>query len=369
MLRVIAIDDEMIALERFQRISGQDENIKVLGCFTKSQDAMDFLSKNEIDVVFLDIEMPRVNGLELSEQIFEIKPEIDVVFVTAYDKYALQAIQAHAMGYLLKPLEVEDIKLQTEKLIKKRLARKTAAQGKQLSVTCMGQFKIFSEGEGGEPIKWRTAKAEELFAYLVHSQGKEISKDRLIDTLWPEMDAAKVSNNLHVTCHYIRDVLHENGYSDIFIRTRGSYQVKKEKIKCDFLDLLDLMKEAKSENDDLKKLETIAEIYQGPYLDDKTYDWAGEMRTWMESEYEQSMYKLVNFYNKERNIEKAIDLLKRITLNIPYADAAYKLLVEMYMESGDYISARHYYQKYEKILTDELGILPPKELAVLMNKQ
>ena len=89
MLKAIAIDDEIIALERFQRIVGQDENITLLASFTKSQDAMSYLQDFEVDVVFLDIEMPRVNGLEFSEQIFEIRPDIDVVFVTAYDKYAL----------------------------------------------------------------------------------------------------------------------------------------------------------------------------------------------------------------------------------------------------------------------------------------
>lgn len=368
MLKAIAIDDEIIALERFQRIARQDENISLLGCFSKTKDAIEFLRNNEIDVVFLDIEMPHVNGLELSEQIFEMKPEIDVVFVTAYDKYALQAIQAYATGYLLKPMELDDIQKQTEKLIKKRQAKRSVNLNKQLSIHCLGQFNVFIEESNQEQIRWRTSKAEELFAFLIHHQGKEVSKDRLIDVLWPEMDVSKVNNNLHVTCHYIREVMNENGFGEIFVRNRGSYQVKKtDKIRCDFLRLLKIVEEIKTDGQDFAKLEEISRLYNGAYMDDKCYEWASEMRAWLENEYEKLMYRFVDYYHENGNIDQAIDILKKVILHIQFADEAYKRLVELHIELKDYVSAKHYYQRYEKILRDEIGISPSEELRRLLN--
>ena len=364
MLKAVAIDDEVIALERFKRIAEQDSNISLLGCFTKSLEAMKFIRENDIDVVFLDIEMPKVNGLELSEQIFEIKPEIDVVFVTAYDKYALQAIQANAMGYLLKPMEFEDIKQQTDKLIRKRLARKKDKVNGKLKVQFMGEFRCFW-GET-EQIRWRTAKAEELFAFLIHCQGKPVSKDKIIGALWPNMDTVKTDNNLYVTCHYIRDVLKENGFSDVFIRTRGCYQIRMDKLQCDLMDVLKIIDEASITVTSIDILEELSKLYKGVYLDDKSYDWANNMRVWLEGEYEKLQYRLVNIYIERGKIDSAIDVLKNLILNIQLSDEAYKLLIELFIENKDYISAKHYYIKYEKILQDEIGVLPPEEIIQLM---
>jgi two-component system LytT family response regulator len=359
MLRIVAVDDEIKALDRFGRLIKEEENITLIGSFTKPQEALEFIKNQEVDVVFLDIEMPQINGLELSEAIFELKPEIDVVFITAYDKYALEAFQVHAIGYLLKPIDLEDIKKQVANIMKRRLARPKEKKSEKLFVECLGQFSCFLEGNKNEKVKWRTSKAEELFAFLIHYQGKPVSKDKIIDTLWTEMSIEKASKNLHATCYYIRDVLSEKGLEDLFLRSKGSYQIKIEKLQCDLFSFIEAIEDISKGKFTLQRLEEASGLYKGDYFDDKHYGWSANTRFWLEDRHEKLQLKLAEGYIKSNEIGKAKEILNNIIIHNSLADDGYKMSIELCLAQGDKASAVMYYKKYEKILQEELGIIPP----------
>lgn len=365
MLKAIVVDDEKKALVRFERMIKSDERIDLIGSFTKPLEAMDFLKVNTVDIVFLDIEMPSVNGLELAENIFEEKPEVDVVFVTAYDRYALQAFQAHAIGYLLKPIDADDFQKQTDIIFKKRQARTDIKNNHALNVKCMGGFICYNDGEETVPLKFRTAKAEELIALLIHHQGSPVSKERIMDLLWPEMDTEKASKNLHATCYYIRDVLLAKGHGDLFIRSRGQYQIKADRLKCDLYQLLHLID--KMDSNSLEALEQVDLLYKGAYLEDKSYEWAMNMRTWLETRYEESLLKLAKQYALIKKNDKAETILKKLIYQNPISEAAYKLLIETYIQKEDHTNAILFYKKYESALQKELGIEPSEEINKLFD--
>ncbi len=368
MLRAVAVDDEKKALERFERVIRQEENMTLIGGFTKAEEALDFIESREVDIVFLDIEMPQINGLELSERIFETKPEIDIVFVTAYDKYALQAFQAHAVGYLLKPIELEDIQNQVASMMKKKQARAQAKKSEKMSIECFGHFLCFPQGSENGSIHWRTAKAEELFAFLIHYQGKPVSKEKIIDTLWPEMDIDKASKNLHATCYYIRDTLNTKGYNDMFVRSRGSYQVKTDRLQCDMLEFIEILESSPADESQIQTLEKASLLYKGNYFDDKPYEWAMSKRIWFENEYEKLHLKLAEYYIKDEETGKAADTLNKLIYHNPLADEAYKSLIELSLIREDTTSAVMYYKRYEKILQDELDMSPSGHIRKLVEK-
>ena len=89
MYKVIAVDDEQNALNRFERLIAQDNRLELLRTFTKPADAIDFIKSNQVDIAFLDIEMPEMTGLELAECLMDVNPYLEIVFVTAYNQYAL----------------------------------------------------------------------------------------------------------------------------------------------------------------------------------------------------------------------------------------------------------------------------------------
>lgn len=105
MIKVIAIDDEPLALQLVTGYIGKTPGLKLLGGFDNPLDAIDFLSRETVDLIFLDIRMPDLTGLEFTRSLLQ-GPRI--IFTTAYEKYALDGFRLDAVDYLLKPFSYEE---------------------------------------------------------------------------------------------------------------------------------------------------------------------------------------------------------------------------------------------------------------------
>ncbi len=103
MLRAIAIDDEPIALEVIKNLSSKISFIELLAFFTDAFKAIDFLQKEKIDLIFLDIKMPDISGIDFLKSI--PNPPM-VIFTTAYSEHAVQSFELDAIDYLLKPFSL-----------------------------------------------------------------------------------------------------------------------------------------------------------------------------------------------------------------------------------------------------------------------
>jgi two-component system LytT family response regulator len=104
-IRTLVVDDEPIARARVVSLLKQEEDIEVVGEYANGKQALSAIESTSPDLLFLDIQMPEVNGLDLARTIQSNGPA--VVFVTAYDEYALRAFEVHAMDFLLKPFSAE----------------------------------------------------------------------------------------------------------------------------------------------------------------------------------------------------------------------------------------------------------------------
>lgn len=117
MLRALLIDDELNNLESLNFFLENDcSGIEVLGKLTSAQEAREFLVQNEVDVIFLDINMPGENGFEFLRSLGN--HQYNIIFVTAYNEYALQAIKENALDYILKPIDIEELQRAISKLKK-----------------------------------------------------------------------------------------------------------------------------------------------------------------------------------------------------------------------------------------------------------
>ena len=105
-LRVFLIDDEALALKRLARLLQATGQVEIAGSATDPEAALDFLSREPVDALFLDIEMPGLNGFEM---LARLKSQPLVIFTTAYDQYALRAFEVNSIDYLLKPIEAEQL--------------------------------------------------------------------------------------------------------------------------------------------------------------------------------------------------------------------------------------------------------------------
>lgn len=104
-LRTIAIDDEPLALRLVSDYISKTPFLELSGAFDNPLDAIDFLSSSAIDLIFVDIQMPDLSGIEFARSL-ENAPKI--VFTTAYEKYALEGFKLSAIDYLLKPFSYEE---------------------------------------------------------------------------------------------------------------------------------------------------------------------------------------------------------------------------------------------------------------------
>jgi two-component system, LytTR family, response regulator len=105
-IRVVIADDEALAREQISDLLKRFEDCELVGVCADGRQALTAIEENRPDLLFLDIEMPELNGFEVLQEI-RVAPMPAVVFVTAYDKYAIQAFEAHALDYLLKPFDFE----------------------------------------------------------------------------------------------------------------------------------------------------------------------------------------------------------------------------------------------------------------------
>ena len=113
MIKAIIIDDEKHCIITLQHLLAQLSDVEVIATTQDNTIAKALIEKNEPHIVFLDIEMPHLNGFDLLQQ-FETLP-FKVVFTTAYDQYAIKALRLNALDYLLKPIDKNDITTVIEK--------------------------------------------------------------------------------------------------------------------------------------------------------------------------------------------------------------------------------------------------------------
>ena len=113
MLRAYVVDDERLAVQRLTRLLEATGRVQILGGATDPEVALAFLQAHEIDVLFLDIQMPGLTGFELLDK---LDRDVPVVFTTAYDRYALDAFGVNSVDYLLKPIEPERLDRCLDKL-------------------------------------------------------------------------------------------------------------------------------------------------------------------------------------------------------------------------------------------------------------
>lgn len=113
-MNCIVVDDEPLAREEMISLIEEISELKIIGNFSNAPAAMDFLKSNQVDLIFLDIQMPEVTGIEFAKQLGQ---QTLIVFTTAFSNYAVQSYDLGAIDYLLKPID----KPRLEKAIQKAI--------------------------------------------------------------------------------------------------------------------------------------------------------------------------------------------------------------------------------------------------------
>ncbi|MBO4414420.1 MAG: response regulator [Lachnospiraceae bacterium] len=227
-MNILIVDDEYAAIVDIRKVLNTvvpDAQIFEAG---NAEEAMAVCERNDVHVVFLDVEMPGKNGLLLAEDIKKVRPMANIVILTAYEQYALDAHKKFVSGYLLKPALTEEVKKVLDNL---RYPVPETRQG--LYIRCFGTFEVFYNGE---IVKFGRALSKEVLAYLIDRNGASVTGAEICSILWEdEFDGSeKYKNYLYHIYDDLQESLNRIGYADILSKSRNSYAVYPDKIDCDY---------------------------------------------------------------------------------------------------------------------------------------
>lgn len=368
MIRAFIIDDEELALDRLERLLLGSEMVEVIGRFSDPLDFYDLVCQNSIaaDICFVDISMPGMNGLELALSLQEILPNMKVCFTTSYSEYAVQAFELNALDYLMKPIVNERLIKTLQKMAPQTIEKPLGKYG----IRCFGAFSILHEDQPIGNIKWRTSKAEELLALLIHQMGHAISRERIMEILWPEMDSQKAGTNLNATTYYIRKTLQPYTIESCLHVTKTIMQFSDPSLEVDVWRYEKLLNDKETlltvkPEVALKKVS----LYKGSYFGDKDYLWAYEKKAYFEMGYLKLVKYLSEHWYAEGYCEQVIALCLQVLEAVPFNEFAYEMMIKTYLKLKDTTRAKEVYDLYEKVLETEYDLEMPMTLQVLMKRR
>lgn len=361
MIKAVLIDDERPALRELEFLLKAYPEISIEGMYTNPSLALEEIKIKQPQVVFLDINMPQIKGIDAASMILEASPDTDIVFVTAFDQYALEAFELHATDYILKPINTERLKKTIERVVKKKTTIREKEERK-LEIKCLGSYKVCWRNL--EPIKWRAEKTKELFAYLLQNNGREIPKEEILDKLWTEDDPDKAIRQLYNGIYYIRKALEEYGVARSLINIGNNYNLLLGDVDFDVRCFNELIK---STPNSIENLEKIDAIYTGGYFESEYYQWAYFERENLERLYKQSMIKLSKLYIDKEQFDRAESKLTKIYLKDPYDESITELLLLLHIKTGEKTKVIRHFNSYSKFLREELGIKPSDKVYELFS--
>ena len=230
-MNILIVDDKQLAINALCRILRDVEPDSTCMKALSAQQALDEASRTHFDVVFLDIEMPGMNGIELAQKLKAGNESINIIFVTAHAEHALEAHGMYVSGFLLKPASEDDVRTALSNLRNPI----ESENDERITVRCFGDFDVFRKGA-------------------------RCSISELITALWEDAsNSASRRTQVRNLIHDLKTTLEPIGQDDIIVRGRDSVAIKTEALNCDLFRFL-------------KGEPGAVNLYHGEYM--AQYDWA-----------------------------------------------------------------------------------------------
>ena len=259
-VHILALDDEQYALEAIAqelKIVFPDARIHEE---TKPSAAIAWAKAlaeqgDSLSYAFLDIQMRGMSGLEVAMQLKTLHPKVVLFFCTAYSEYALDAFGLCAKGYLLKPIQAEDIERVLDEMVED-WRDCLSPLSKDVRIQTFGNFGVFVDDT---MLKFEREKAKELLAYLVDRHGSPVTTEQIAIILWEDVYDRKLKNKTTAIVSSLRKTLREAGIESLLIKTRNNLALDVSKVKCDAYDFE-------------KGVALAADSFRGEYM--TNYSWA-----------------------------------------------------------------------------------------------
>lgn len=244
MIRAVIVDDELKAVQSLSwELSNFGDDIKVIKSFTNPEEAIAFLDQNELDCLFLDIQMPTMDGFQFLGKLRN--KDFAVVITTAYNEFAIKALKHEAIDYLLKPIDSDDLKETIKKVEKYSLKWSTSNKIEEVLLNFNAKFnqkKITINTDG----KLIFLDADEIiyvesdgnYSTIVLENNPKIvitKKLKEMNELLPESQFFRIHNSFIINLKKIKEFIKTEGY--VIMDSNHKIPVARQR-KSDFLEKL-----------------------------------------------------------------------------------------------------------------------------------
>ncbi|MFX3633916.1 MAG: response regulator [Candidatus Pristimantibacillus sp.] len=365
-MNIIIVDDEPLALIGLERQLEQFAGVHILGTFSFPADAIAAVEKLKPDVAFIDIDMPEMNGIQAAEKLQCMDDSIAIVFVTAYEEYAVQAFELNAVDYVLKPVQSARLErtvtrlLEEQMLLRQRPSLVSDNSGFKVRVQCSGMMNVFDLD--GEPLHWRTAKSRELFAYLLYNRGKPVRKETLLELIWPDTDEKKGFTQMYTTIYRLRKTFESAALNIRLLNSGDGYWLRCEEFAIDTVDWEeDIGNLPHLSAESAEAYEQLIDSYPGDYLDEHDYVWSEGERERLRILCYRHALQLCRFWTNEGFDKKAINMYERLQRRFPFEEELYEALMRLYDKEGHYSLVQRQYELLVDMMRSEFDTDPSEE--------
>ena len=220
----LCVDDEPIMLTLLQKAVEASPDIDEVYAFGKAGDALAWAETHHFDVAFLDIELHGINGTEVAHRLRKKSPYLPIIFCTGYSEYALDAMQLHADGYLLKPIHAEDVQNELDRLNGKSRTKPL------LYISDNG---MTFKDKNGEAFAFRRGRTYDLVRILLEADGAPLTNYELYDKLFGRIPGflEKNSNYFSKLTGDLSATLALHGAGEVLIKVANRYALDMKRIE------------------------------------------------------------------------------------------------------------------------------------------
>ncbi len=258
-------------------------------------------------------------------------------------------------------------------LVEPPVAIPTPSPPPRLQLKCFGPFEVFVDGDRVPQQAFSRAKAVELLKILALRPDRPLSRDALIEMLWPGADAEAVASRLHVTLHALRKVIEpkKTGRRWVHIVNRGDGYLldSSSPYSADIVDFRSYLEQARiaevgrsPANEVAERLERAVALYRGDlYADDERTEWLDAERVSYRRQYLDALFRLARYHCRSASWDRAIDVLNQALAVDPLREDLHQLLIHSQWSAGRREEARRSYERCVWLLREELSAAPLPE--------
>lgn len=357
-MRGIVIDNDSFLVETITSVFSRFSEFQLIGSFSDPNKGLSKVIQNKPDVVFMDVILNEMSGIEIARKIKDRLNHVIIVFVTETPNFAVQAFEIGAVDYILKPLNHKRLEITVKRILDK--FEEDEVDNRYLMVRTFGELQFkWSDQRDSFDVRWRTRKTQELFLYLLYQQEKPVYIDVIIDLLWPEVDARSARTQLYSAIYQMRKTLREINSSIEIVNSESTYTMQLNQTKHDVYEWELAMGQLPTlSNKTVYEHIDVIKMYKGDFLERFNYSWAVEEKELLHSIWKHHIKQVSQILEEQERYVEALRLQRYVIKVSPLNEGSYFQLMKILNRMNNKDGVIQTYRRLKRMLEREFGAEP-----------